>query len=569
MKGRNSIMKDRNCLSIVFLSVLLFLSLPVRAQEKKSGCVFFEKPLSFSIDADTVPAEKEKTGVMKFRIPVGEKEARNFGIHTPEDVTDLSVEVNTIYMGWRDRDQVTVDIKRIDSRQLLPLEPVNLSRGTTQGYTLILGIPEDAPVTAVSGELLVKSGDKVIGKPVKIEIEVLPFRLKEPPQMAWGVFYYGPLRKTRNKFDEKEIAEATVKSTYEALDMRAHGLNTFCIYAGVDHPDETYVKTKTGPDIDLEYLNRYMEVYRAAGFTRPVPYWLSRNAFTEKDAWYPNNWLKFDRKALRKCRRIVEAITTERVKRRWPEVLFYLIDEPGQMGRAELTAEIFEMTHSVPTARTFTCLRPEMMHVFGHHLDVACFYSGADWERIQSLRRIYRFDTWTYQPFKLKRPLSFFRRVGGVTPWRREEGGVLFYRYKSLKIDVEKGISHLIWEAVREGVKDYKYIYTLEVLVEKALQIENDENAGLLAAEAAAFLKSAWDSIEPDEKKGFKNPLVWEKMDEIRAGAEGQILRLLPLMENARFRTFDEELGHRRDETGWEDWLKERGPEKRIKRKAY
>ncbi len=549
----------------IILAAALGFSLTAAAAESQD-VLFFQRSFTDEITVETVPAADELIQVLRLRITPGSGEAVSFGIHARKDLDAVLPSMEKIYLGWRDRDVPMVSIKMRNANHLTPVTPVRIPGGKSQNYVLTVDIPEDAPVgVAVGvGELQIKSGDRAVGSPLKIEIEVLPFRLKEPPRMTWGCFYYGPLRRTRNKFDEAEIAEATLRSVNDAYDMRLHGLNTFCIYSEVDSFDETYARSVYGSDINLEYLNRYLEVYRTVGFNKPVPYWLTRKTYTEKDAWYPNNWLKFGPAARERCFRIVEVICQERMKRRWPEVLFYLIDEPGQFERAKLTAQIFADAHLVPGARTFTCLRPEMAHVFGEHLDVACFYAGADWDRIEALRRLYQFEIWRYQPFGKDSSPNLIRWAAGYLPWLRAEEGVVFYRYEDAGVDVEKGFSNLSWEALREGINDYRYLYTLQIMAEKALQTVGDEKAKEIGRQAEEFLKEVRTAVVPDGEKCSHSPWTWEKQDEIRIEARNYLQQLVSLLENAEYTTFDQELGHRRDKTKWEDWVKKYGTEKHL-----
>ncbi|MEI8247066.1 MAG: hypothetical protein WCI51_14635 [Lentisphaerota bacterium] len=88
-------------------------------------------------------------------------------------------------------------------------------------------------------------------------------------------------------------------------------------------------------------------------------------------------------------------------------------------------------------------------------------------------------------------------------------------------------IPAIYWECFREGVDDYRYLYTLEQ-VTIARQNNSDSRCQALVRESKALVQQIWDSITPQEKYLFSNMWVDEEFNAVRwriAVLTGELLK--------------------------------------------
>lgn len=104
--------------------------------------------------------------------------------------------------------------------QIVPLRGTPLRAGITRQYWLRLHVPPDADPGVYAGKVSVNPGGG-LSMSIKLELEVLPFKLKRPTHLATGLTYHVPT-------PEAFFGEARLWKRVRAdlTDMRRHNLTT-------------------------------------------------------------------------------------------------------------------------------------------------------------------------------------------------------------------------------------------------------------------------------------------------------------------------------------------------------
>jgi len=233
--------------------------------------------------------------------------------------------------------------------------------------------------------------------------------------------------------------------------------------------------------------------------------------------------------------KMVEAIEREKKNCRWPEFLYYPIDEPsGHAASVKFMVNVMRAIKRVPGVRTYVTADPSHDHFnpMWPYVDVWCcqpFVFG--FEKIQRLSREKHVEFWCYpnhisgendhtpikgarmtwgfgfwkSGFKTLIPWIYQADIGD--PWNYLDGSSMDFGVRSTA-DGEP-IPVALWEAFREGIDDGRYLYTLQQLAIKGKQ--RGGRAAELAGTAEKELKFMWDSIVPQEK--YKYDDLWNGLD--------------------------------------------------------
>ncbi|MBU0607773.1 MAG: hypothetical protein KKI08_07780, partial [Armatimonadetes bacterium] len=289
-------------------------------------------------------------------------------------------------------------------------------------------------------------------------------------------------------------------------DMHAHGMNSMSLYANVERkqPDGSW-------QIDLEQdatrysLAHQMTLLSEAGLAS-ASHPLLFLATGQSDGMFGNK------------ERLVAAVDELRRARGWPELLFYLVDEPGSAARIALAKELNDIVHRVPGVRTTTAL--------GAPGELADYYdvwitstSAQNLSDILKLGREKHKEVWTYncqwngtQPANDRYFCGYHMWITGLLgnwQWCYTEG---FGASSSLKDELpyklpfyeepwyvnyvlptpEGNMPTLGWEGRREGVDDYRYLQTLREAITAAPQKKRTQ-----AQAAERFLTETAKRLQP------------------------------------------------------------------------
>jgi len=380
---------------------------------------------------------------------------------------------------------------------IFPNAPVSVPARDTQRFWLTFHAPADlTPGTFRTSVRVSAEGMEATSLP--LVVDVLPFRLPEP-EATFGMYYrhccqYPELR--TEEFFRRSMA-----------DMRAHGCNSVSVYANIERQqtDGTHQidfdLTGHGHGIgEAHYsLNRQMELLGSCGLLQdghPLLFLacgIGNGRFANRE-------------------RLVAAAEALRLSKGWPELLFYLVDEPAPEQRG-LVHELADVVHRVPGVRSTTAIgNPGELGAF---YDVWIISDSADpMEDIVAQARAMGKEAWTYncqrngcQPLNDRYFAGFFTwtaRLRGNWQWCYTESNsgrvnaegevestVPYYEDPWRNSYVLPGphgnIPTLGWEARREGIDDYRYLQALRDAI-RSVDRSTDGDRRDLARKAQRFL---------------------------------------------------------------------------------
>jgi hypothetical protein len=237
---------------------------------------------------------------------------------------------------------------------------------------------------------------------------------------------------------------------------------------------------------------------------------------------------------------MVRAIEEERQRRRWPDFVYYPVDEPStseesvafmvETLKAVRAAGVRTYVTADPTSEAFRPMRP-LVDVWctqpflpdretivadmkARNVEYWCYPNHVNGENdhtpVAGARMTYGFGFWRSGFLRLI-PWIYQANIGD--PFNYLDGSAMDFFNRSEPDGTPVPV--VLWEAYREGYDDYRYVYTLQQLVERA-QASGSAEARKEAAEAEKTLKLVWDNIPVMAKykyEGFWSP---EEMDVYR-----------------------------------------------------
>ena len=425
----------------------------------------------------TTPRPDEKlTKLSVFGSP-GEHEPITFSLRSRQALPqvhvelaeDLRSEAGAIPASAVDVRVVTPMSRWLDTRRLQKIEyllirkpTVDIAAARTTRFWITVKIPDDTRPGTYTSDLVVRQGEKALAK-IAYEVEVLPIRLARLEEINYFMY-----------FRQENLPKwGQTREYYEKclLDMKEHGVN------GIT----AYVYPQGGPVMKT---------------TRPG--WLSMNdtlAAIEKTGLLGRDgkfiWIAaacYDGSTLRKF--------TEEVQKRGYEMVFYAIDEPGSERRnKQVRAVVPRMRQACTNVSITTAIGPKGIETVGDYYDTwICAISATDDARVTEARSKGK-RLWSYECALAPTDALTCRHYFGYLLWRTGATGAAFWAYcdgsardrfrLSVKDWDDYDERHMMmhdfvwcvpdgpipsigWEAAREGVDDYRYLRTLELLTATA-----------------------------------------------------------------------------------------------------
>lgn len=523
---------------------------------------------------------KDDLKTMKLSMAAGEYEPIVFAIFAVEDLNGLKIDSSDLVDAKGNLiNKANIDIRSVTDvptkrgkKQVFTLEPILLERFNSlyikkNGYKifwLTIFIPLDTPPGDYAGEIYIKPSNKAESF-VELKINVLPFVLQKPP-VNFGIYY---------DIDSRWKGFYPQSFKRDLIDIREHGLTTLTIYFAPKINFENEVL-----DIDFSKgaycspfgFDEFMTEYVKAGFNAPSPFlgvWYPLMGELENTTGFSLYSEEFDNYYAEALKLIEE----RRIKMGWPEFLYSPEDEPAnnekKMQKVKHYLALIKKT--LPHNRTYLTLNGLRLALnegkeLDPWLDVRCYaffnktlidetvnagdelwiYNGGSETKDKAL-----LDRYFYGFFAMK------TRAKGVMQWvyqwpishnsipsnelfeQGEQGW--YYTYPSC----DGPVPTQYWEALREGIDDAKYIYTLRQFISRAKNSGNNEIAkeAVIAGNRLNDIMSRLDIYHhiPEESESarriFGGDLSAEKakiMDRWRNQIKEEIVKLYDLLENAK-----------------------------------
>ena len=483
---------------------------PTPDEARRGYAVFARDPL-VEVSPYSLPFPSERATELKAFAAQGEYEPLSFCIHALDALSEVSVEVSELRSakdGAIPSDHVDVRVVRcirvpVDAKaKTYRLQPFVIEKRKTfsvpQGRTaqvwLTLKVPEKAEGGAYSGTLTIRAAGRE-ATPLKLSVQVLPFAL--PPAPIEEAMYYGHTPAS----DEMLLKELT--------DQREHGLNSFESAVGVQIKSRDRKFGEDDVEATRAHCQRMMDATKKVfgGWRFPVTfevghqiayYWdQGKNWFVH---WPHSPEIESDfYKAIDVVRDLAKA-------EGWPPLRAYAMDEAGAHNLLDEAVYLYGLIRKrYPDITTWTDIGGGI--AMGH-------------DEIGQLSKVVDiFSTNRFTPeiaqtlLARKKPYGVYNGAGHLPAGARYFFG--FYGFKTGASQIAQWVYHfgdaafkgngfrqedegyvysapdgplpsLYWEAVREGVDDYRYVHLLRLLIAAATASDRSDRSDASDTKKAA-----------------------------------------------------------------------------------
>lgn len=505
----------------------------VTAEETKQGYICYIPSIQQRIFPDTAPLKTQVKNTVSVAGTPGEFDAAALCIYAVKAVKDLKVSVSNLKSKSGkifNKDNIDLQVVKCwaqrsghkGSAKTWAIIPELLEKNYLQAieafnsrqFWLTIAIPQNTAPGKYSGTIRTCAAG-LPEKEIKISLQVYPFKLKTPPTTVFAM-YPGTSSKTfcidprQKEWDLKQLT-----------DMKRHGMNTIVLNLNPKYQLKEIIAK-------IKYCNLLLDSTDYP--KRPIP-------------WYCRN---IDLKTVKAVRDFVNENNLR-------EILFYPIDEPFHGTKLKIAQKAYAEIKKAKGIRTYSTVYQNSVDKLGSNLDVRCYaVSGAakfDAERIRAQCKKDGKDFWWYTNGTREYP-AVARFKAGFFFWKTAAQGQLYWAYMNSRGDAmndfdttssdhcavyfkgQEIIPTIQWECLREGINDFKYIYTLEQAIKAASKTKPAECAK--ARQLLAKIRKDTIIDLNKYKKRFGSDLalhirsVWapEKYDHYRKEIAEQIIRL-------------------------------------------
>jgi hypothetical protein len=480
------------------------------------GYVVYSRHTLDLIFPNTVPAAREVTSELRLAAARGEYEPVSFSVYSFADLGPCTVKVTGLHSGSSAIGQASLTVFPVACRNLRTgfasrtfmrapalveqVSTVDIPHGRSQQFWLTVHVPPDAPPGQYRGTITFTPAR---GRPTSLalRLRVYPFALREPRDVSWGMYDVLWAVTAEPDWLHRRFA-----------DMRAHGLTTDAYCGGLN---SSIVLEKGRAVIKFDGaggLEQGLDAYRDAGFTGPMVWPLGDDIWNFCAQHYPVGSDGF--RTL--YRQAIQSLLAAAQRRRWPGIIFQPLDEPGSYdnrpipGFLERWAEetclikaaggVTETDH-IPFSTTDARLKAPLeralpcLDIFAQRFSTRPIWfadEGWWWDNMQDQVRQWGKRLWSYNinDANFFPELATMRFAYGYFPWLQGIKGQLtwsfqdstgsplncldgpytdmMYRFPAIPQIGEAGGPSLMYECLREGTDDYRYLYTLSSLAAEA-----------------------------------------------------------------------------------------------------
>jgi hypothetical protein len=507
---------------------------PPSAEEQQRGYVLFARPFVQNVYPDSQPQANERCQTLASFATPGEYEPFVPSVQALRDLDGVTIEVGDLRGPGDSRIPASaVDVRQVhcwpvrthysavNTYKIVPeilyaVTPTDLDAGTCQRFWLTVHIPDDARPGLYRGQATVRAENAPPGR-VELALEVLPFHLLRDSSKSFGNYYRWPTDKITDGMDPAIVRAIQRRAEAEARDMQEHGMTTLQM-EGIG------AKKVNGQWEATIALDQRIEFLRPFGLWGQSPGVMMSSFFSGtiyRDVT-GEPWRKHLIGAKMPPQAYGDAITQviaqvekERIARGWPDFYYYPIDEASAEA-IPILAKTLAAIKKVPTAKTYATQVFELpeSRPLDNVLDVWC--SGTfctDLAAVQAMREKGRIF-WCYPNFVAcsRGVPNSARMTYGFGLWRMGYCCLIPWHYQApasgsnpfCDFDGTYGdwclaypgpdgpIPTQRWEAIRKGIQDGRYIYTLQARIAEA---KKTGQAAQAVAAAEALLNEIRDAV--------------------------------------------------------------------------
>jgi hypothetical protein len=419
---------------------------------------------------------------------------------------------------------------------IVPTNHWNIREGVSKQFWLTWQVPDDMAAGEYRGSIEIKP-EQAASSRINVELQVLPFSLQRPVDLAIGMTYFSPVQ-----YAVSSEADFWRRLQDEFADMRAHNMTTVQ-YTGIRMDD-------------YERIDRALMHFRQAGFEQPLNLLESYGAMERwRRRGIPWSSAEFQTEYVQ----FVHDFLQQAERRQWPPVIIGFGDEFTNRALEEIGAEIAKRLKEIPGIVTAADVNGyKEMTLLAPEVDIVAFNNGWDGPKhVNRGKRLLNKDTVDHilnegaTPWLVNVGMDRFSNgywfwkmarlgVRGKMEWMyRGYNGMPFNNFDAVPMRVHAvypgpdgtAIPSLDYERMRIGLDDLAYLYTLEQLMEDS-RADPQKVADVRAAEA--FIHKL-DGLLEDDMTYYRDPATrdehrWPvaRYDEVRAEVVDLILRLYP-----------------------------------------
>lgn len=520
-------------------------------EEKERGYLLFIRDWMKMVYPNTIPTRKEiDNKEISLFASLGEYEPATFGIYPLKDLENVEIRLSDLTSGRNRISKENIEIKvtrslyeRISGEtrtagdytyylaggswsktymltpKILDEYKNNLSikKGETQQIWLTFKVPENSKPGDYKGTLFFKPENSKEER-LSIRLKVFPIRLKKSPRikgMYWDDEPYYPQNRKK-----------------QLLDMAKRGIRAVVI--GYNYSNLPQLSKEKGEVVlDFSRMDMIMKEIKEAGMDGYIPWYLAPLQFRIKlfVRTYPSLNMTFD--DLYKY--VLEETLKRAREKNWP-LLFYPVDEIAE--RREALKRYGKLIREVPGAKIYVTVNSfdagvECLEYIDYWCTNIHFTKEQEQFVLDKGKTYMRYGpSYNYNP-------RISRTVSGFGFWKKPAVAMYYWHYQNVvgnPYNALDGVArdHIVaypspdgpiptidWEAIREGIDDLNYIYTLESLMDKAKKSGKAE----LTKEGEKILEEIRYSCLAYEQRDLRG-VPNEKYNEFRFRMAAEIIKL-------------------------------------------
>jgi hypothetical protein len=378
--------------------------------------------------------------------------------------------------------------------------------GYTQSYWLTLKVGAEARPGRYHGAISIRP-ESAEPMEIPVALEVLPLRFTDTDIQYGMMMTYVSYELDSPIWTEgeKNLIKQRAFETYQ--DLRDHGMTVVYPHS------HFYYESDTAGGPVLQSLAADLEAYKRIGFPGPFCWYMGHLLQTAKP-WHPGSITGYDPGVAR--RRLIDLLDrlgarAESIGIEKNRLLVQIADEPNDGGRARAAAA--KELHGIVGKKGFRTLVTDAWP----DVDTICTGTPKSPDEAMKLKHAGK-QWWIYPNEALTgRNLAYTRYVFGFGAWKWGVNGVVPWTFQMTQgcggnpFNVLDGsevmvaypavngvISTPVWETIREGINDYKYIYLLTKMISEA-KAQGNANAESLEKRLEALRHEPGKAPQPME----------------------------------------------------------------------
>lgn len=495
-------------------------------KEKEQGLIWYKLDDHEMINPGLVPERKEIGRPLSLFACPGQYEGASFSLYALESQGSLfaecqglesendgkipasGIEIRRIFC-WPQRIHFAKTQFKMVPELLLKQDKAPLQKGKSRSYWINLRAPENAKPGIYKGYVKISSSNRELCQ-IPLRLRIIGLKLLSNPEKTFGIYYGNSDR----EFDV--LAKYGFQSVLNGHQHAMKGLlepmkKIAAEEKAVNKRLELLYGGKELPQLDFSGFEKYVEKWRKAGFKGPMTVWflanfagssrkkmsiasflnipMSQNASLKE---YPSKLTPEFKKLFMDC---IKAIN-KKAGELGIEIYFYTFDEVGCHPDKEgdkYVIEIFKLIKEAGGKTLLTCGADEFTNKISPWLDVRQYAGSATENKkkrdaaykscMDAGAKFYRYGGCTEEKFWYNRySLGFENWICGFDgqfPWNlhskrnnpfndfdhKNKDAIILYETSSHEL-----LPTLQLEALRQGIDDSRYIYTLEALIKKGLK---------------------------------------------------------------------------------------------------